>query len=217
MSIISRLKSFVRVLANEANASDVEIDSGGGDIKTAQHFSAPGDDSFPVSTDYVLSSNVPRHGGEASHGYLDPLNAGVALEGGKRIYGRSKDGVTVNQVHLKNTGDILYSNDECSITQKVNGDIELINSAATFTVTAGGNISGVNGGGTFVLKPSGDFVVNGLIIMDVNGNITTPGTIIGSVVAANSSMTISGKELKEHTHPIAWTDSAGSGTSGPNN
>lgn len=172
MIYIAKLLSFVRSLSNDAKITDVKIDMGGGDNKTAQHFSAPGDDSFPLKTDYVLASDIARNGGKVVHGYLDPINNPEALEGDKRIYGRDPiNGVAVNQVWLKSDGSILIS----------------------------------NANGSALIMPNGDFSVNGVTIT-VNGDIIAPNSLL-----------LSGKEIAGHDHPIAWTDPAGSGTSGPNN
>lgn len=166
MSCIAKLLSFVRGTSNEANVSDVKVDIGGGDNRTAQHFSNPGDDSHPLKTDYVLTSDIPRNGVKAAHGYLDPVNEGVAQEGDKRIYGRDKDtGVTVNEVWIKNDGSILESNDNGFILLEQNGNVNL----------------------------------NGVII-DPNGNITTPTTITADTITAKTSLIAALKELVGHLH-----------------
>jgi len=91
-------------------------------------------------------------------------------------------------VWLKNDGTAITANDK--------GSVEL---------SPDGSIKGTNDNGSFELQAGGDFVVNGVTIA-ANGDVTIP-----------SSLTLNGKELAEHDHPIAWTDPAGSGTSGPNN
>ena len=79
-SRIAKLLLFTRTTSNDAKVSDVEVDIGGGDNRTAQHFSDPGDDSFPLKTDFVLTHDVPRSGSKAAAGYLDPVNTPVAVE-----------------------------------------------------------------------------------------------------------------------------------------
>lgn len=126
MSIIAKLLAFVRVERNGAKISDVKIDLGGGNNITAEHFSAPGDDSFPLITDYVLAADIPRNGGKVIHGYIDPINDPIAQEGDKRIYGRNKDtGISVNEVWLKSDGSIIMSNTAGSITLQADGKINL--------------------------------------------------------------------------------------------
>ena len=89
---------------------------------------------------------------------------------------------------LKNDGTIIASNE--------NGLIDL---------NPDGSGSMTNGNGSLQLQANGDLNLNGVIIA-ANGDVTVP-----------SSLTLNGKELDAHNHPIAWTDPAGSGTSGPNN
>ncbi len=168
---VAKILSFTRTMFSGANVTDVKVDIGGGDIRTAHHYSSPGDDSNPLTSDYAIVGDIPQSGGKVAHGYLDPINAPVANEGDKRIYGRSANGSTVNQVWLKNDGSVLISNDNGNMTMAVNGD----------------------------------FLINGVTIK-ANGDLIVP-----------TSLTLNGKELDLHTHPIAWTDPAGSGTSGPNN
>lgn len=62
-----------------------------------------------------------------------------------------------------------------------------------------------NSNGSFELTAEGDFIINGVIIA-ADGSVTIP-----------LSLNLDGKELAGHDHDIAWTDPAGSGTSGPNN
>ena len=209
-SRIAKLLSFVRGISNDANVTDVEIDIGGGDNRTAQHFSAPGDDSFPLKTDYVLASDTPRKGGKAAHGYLDPVNAAIANEGDKRIYGRDTvTGAPVNQVWLKNDGSVLISNDNGSVLLRPDGGTLTTTPGGTFDAKADGSIKGDNGSGSFELETGGDFLVNGVTI-DTGGNIHTPTTIIADIsvsspliaaTGAIGSLTVRGKEMNAHTHP----------------
>jgi len=62
-----------------------------------------------------------------------------------------------------------------------------------------------NANGSIELSANGDIIINGVTIA-ANGGITAPNSLV-----------LNGKELDGHDHPIAWTDPAGSGTSGPNN
>jgi len=207
-SRIAKLLSFTRTTSNDAKVTDVEIDIGGGDNRTAQHFSAPGDDSFPLITDYVLATDTPRSGSKAAVGYIDPVNTPKADKGDKRIYGRKADGTPVNEVWLKNDGSVLISNDNGSLL-----------------VRPDGSIKGDNGSGSFELETAGDFLVNGVKI-DTFGNITCPATIVAvtsvsapllAATGAGGSLTVAGKEMKGHTH-TQGNDSAGNteqNTGGP--
>jgi len=125
-SRIAKLLSFTRALFNGAKVTDVTIDLGGGNNKTAHHFSSPGDDSFPLKTDYLLTSSVPGSGKEVVHGYIDPVNDPVAQEGDKRIYGRDPNtGNVVNQVWLQSDGSIVISNSNGSILMQVDGTVNI--------------------------------------------------------------------------------------------
>lgn len=206
MGSIARILSFVRVIHNGAKLSDVEVDRGGGAVITAEHVAPPGDDSFPLKTDYVTTTPIDRTGGDVAMGYVDPINEPVAQEGEKRIYGRDPaTGAVVNQVHLQANGDILLSNDIASVLIKADGSIKSDNGTGSFELRADGSINGNNGAGSFELEVGGDFVVNGARI-DTAGNITSPTSVSApSIVAA-------GKELAGHIH-LAGTVP---GNTGPN-
>ena len=98
------IKSFIRTIRNSANVTDVKCDPGGGAISMKEHFSAPGDDSFPLLTDIAVSVPVPGSGKEAVVGYLDPLNEAEAESGEKRIYSREDGGAPAADIWLKNDG-----------------------------------------------------------------------------------------------------------------
>lgn len=175
MGRIAKLLSFVRVTRNDAKISDVKIDPGGGSNITAEHFAPAGDDSFPLKTDYVVTNDIPRTGGEAAIGYLDPINTPKAQEGDKRIYARDANtGAVIVEIWLKNDGTAITSN-----------------SNGSFTLNPDGSIKGSNGAGSFELQAGGDFVVNGVTI-DTSGNIVTGGTLnADDVTADNQNVTLS--------------------------
>ena len=127
MGRIAKLLSFVRVTRNDAKISDVKIDPGGGSNITAEHFAPAGDDSFPLKTDYVVTNDIPRAGGEAVVGYVDPINTPKANKGDKRIYARDANtGAAVIELWLKNDGSGILSNANGSLELQANGDF-LIN------------------------------------------------------------------------------------------
>jgi hypothetical protein len=174
---IATILSFVRALANGAKVSDVKTDSGGGANITAQHFSAPGDDSHPLTTDYAVTVDVPRTGSEAAVGYVDPLNTPKALEGDKRIYARDKGtGAVVVELWLQNDGTAILSNDNGSVTLRPDGGTVTTTPLSTFDAAADGSIAGTNGSGAFELQAGGAFVVNGATI-GTDGNLTTASGI----------------------------------------
>jgi len=226
MNYIAKLLSFVRVVKNGANVSDVTIDTGGGNNNTAEHFAPPGDDSFPLKTDYALAASIPRGAGKVVTGYIDPINTPVAQEGDKRVYARNPaDGSPVNQVWLKNDGSVLISNDNGSVLLRADGGSIVTTPNSTLDAKADGSIKGANGSGSFELKTSGDMDINGCVI-DATGNINCPGTIVATTsvsaptiaaTGAGGSLTVAGKEMKGHTH-TQGNDSAGNteqNTGGP--
>jgi len=201
---IAKLLSFVRLTRNGAKVSDVKIDPGGGANITGEHFAPPGDDSHPLKTDYVITSKLPRTGNEAIIGYIDPISEPVALEGDKRIYGRDADGITKNQVWLKNDGSILSSNDNGSALLRPDGGTIITTPGSTFDAAADGSIKGINGAGSFELQSGGDFVVNGVTIK-ANGDVIMPNSLL-----------LNGKEIDNHDHNITGGSSAPGPTGGNN-
>lgn len=199
MGRIGKLLSFVRTLRNGSKVSDAKVDLGGGENILSEHFSDAGDDSFPLDTDYVLASQIPRAGGHVVAGYLDPINEPIAMPGDKRIFARDPaTGIAIVEVWLKGDGAALVSNANCS-----------------FTLDPAGSIKGINGNGSFELEIGGDCVINGVVI-DTSGNITSPAKIDAQEVDAATSLIAAGKEIVAHTHPITGGSSA-PGPTGPNN
>lgn len=157
MGLIGELLSFARKTVNGVKSSDVKVDPGGGAIITGSHFSAPGDDSVPLKTDFAVTTPIPNSGGHAIVGYADPKNTPKAGEGEKRIYGRDSGGV-VNEIHLKNDGSVLITN------LIANSEIEL---------KADGSVIITNSLGTFELKLNGEIDMNGATV-----------TLLGDVISA---------------------------------
>lgn len=174
MGLIGNILSYIRrTKANGVKFSEVKIDVGGGDIKTAQDFQSAGNDSFPLTTDKAIAIEIPRTGGVAVIGYLDPLDNKSAVAGESRMYARDPGtGLVISQVYLKSDGSIVSSN--------ANGSLEL---------KANGSINGINSNGSFELESGGDFVANGVTI-DKGGNITTSADVTAGTIS-----------LKTHTHP----------------
>lgn len=187
-SIIGSVLSFASATRNGAQTRDVKMDPGGGANVTGQHFAPPGDDSHPLPDDYALGVPAQGRGRYSVVGYVDPVNAGTAAPGEKRIYSRNAAGAVVAVVYLQADGGVLVEND-----------------AAALTLNADGSASIDNGSGGVALAASGDVTINGVIITAA-GVLTVP-----------SSITVGGKELADHTHAYTWTDAGGSGTTGVNN
>lgn len=153
----------------------------------ASHFCAPGDDSPPLVTDLAAYIDAGGTGSFSSIGYIDAKNIGEAQPGEKRIYARDTGGDIVNALYLK--GD---------------GEISIVNEKATVEILPDGTVEVSNENGSFKIFENGDILANKVTI-DVDGNITTNGTITASKVVADS-MVVMGKELANHTHNFVNAD-----------
>ena len=122
---LGKLLSFFRGTRNGSKLSEVKLDPGGGPNVTAEHFSAPGEDAFPLPGDYVVSVSIQRSGGSAVVGYLDPKNDQKAASGEKRIYARDNSGASIVELWLKNTGEATLVNASGYITLKQSGEVEI--------------------------------------------------------------------------------------------
>lgn len=177
MGRLARLLSFLPLERNGVKVSDAKVDTGGGVNVTAQHSAPPGDDSQPLPNDTAVLSNDTGTGRETAIGYIDTNNSQKAQAGEKRIYSRDADGAEIAEVWIKNTGEVI-----------------ILTPNSTFTATPEGAIIGQNSAGSFELQDGGNFIVNGVTI-DVDGNITTPGTInADDITADNQNVTLSTHE-----------------------
>lgn len=123
MGLIGRLLSFARAVRNGAQVSDVKTDPGGGPNITAEHFSAPGDDSHPLPGDYCATLRLEQAGRGASVGYVDPINEPKAAAGEKRIYARDSEGAVVVDLWLKSDGTIRAENAAGYFELQPGGDV----------------------------------------------------------------------------------------------
>ncbi len=172
MGIMAVLKNFTRVFSGDVHHTDATVDPGGQPLKTSEHFSAAGDDSHPLTGDYVAAVSIPRSGGCVAVGYVDPSNAAVTQPGGKRIYSRNENAAPQGQVWLKNNGENLVANSVVSLKQTPDG-------AQIVT----------NGAGTYELEAGGDIVINGVRI--------SPGGVITQVTSFKDA---AGREYVNHLH-----------------
>lgn len=124
MGLIALVKSFTRVVRNGAKISDVKVDPGGGANITGEHFASPGDDSYPLDSDYVILVKNRRSGGYSIVGYADPINDRKSNPGEKRTYGRDPStGFAVNEVWQKSDGSVMISNALGSAELKADGEL----------------------------------------------------------------------------------------------
>lgn len=99
--------SFTRGTEEGALFVDVQVDPGGGNNLTAQHFADAGDDSQPLPDDFAALDDAPGAGAVQTVGYFDPKNTGKAMPGEKRIYSRQTDGTQAAHVWCKNDGTVV--------------------------------------------------------------------------------------------------------------
>jgi len=126
MGRVTKILSFIRSTLNGARVTDVKTDTGGGANITAQHFADPGDDSFPLLTDYAMNIDVSGSGNEAVAGYLDPINTPKATAGDKRIYARdANSGAVVVEVWLKSDSSAIISNSNGTMTLQADGTVNI--------------------------------------------------------------------------------------------
>lgn len=213
MGRIGQLLEFVRTSFRGAKVSDVKLNPGGGENKTAQHFADPGDDSYPLPCDFTASMAVRGTGVEAVVGYVDPNSSQVSNPGDKRIYARDETGAEVANVWLKNDGSILSSNSAASVEIKPDGTIINTNGAATTTLAPDGTVTHTSGGATMVLAPLGSVSITnaggGSIqllpsgVADINGATIAPGGVM-----AVSSLMVGAVDFGTHFHTQP-NDSAG--------
>jgi hypothetical protein len=206
VGLIGRILSFVRASRNGAQVSDLKMDPGGGPNLTAEHFAPPGDDSFPLNTDYVYAGPTPQRGRFAAVGYIDPKNAPKARPGEKRTYSRDAAGAVVADHWLKSDGTVVAENAAGSTTLAPDGSFEAENGNGSVTLAADGSILGQNAAGSFELQAGGDFVVNGVVITPA-GLITTPTGIVAP------SALVGGVEVSAHNH--AQPNDSGGNTESP--
>ncbi|MBK2258740.1 hypothetical protein [Francisella philomiragia] len=157
---LAKLLDFIRLDKNNTKYSDCTIDTGGGNNLTAEHFADSGDDSHPLKNDYAVYVNIPRTGGKAVVGYIDPKNNQKAEAGDKRIYARNTDGEQVIEFWLKNNAEAVLENDKFTLTIKENGETSLKNEKADIVISESGDISFKNEKADITAKNDGNITLN---------------------------------------------------------
>jgi hypothetical protein len=132
MGSLGNVVEFLRSVVAGAQAPTVKVDRGGNDSVGGGHFSAPGDDSPPLSGDLAYLGSDQGAGAVQMLGYQDPLTAPKAAAGEKRIYARSGPGVVACEVWLKADGTVLVSNGLGGIELAPDGSVTFTTSLGTF-------------------------------------------------------------------------------------
>lgn len=176
--MIAKLLNFRRTESNGAKVSLVEVNTGGGAIKTTEHFAAVGDDSHPLRDDYCVTVAVRREGGFVTVGYIDPKNEQKAAAGDKRIYARNASGTQVCEVWLHNDGRVELVNANGFLRLNANGDVVI----GAVTIKQNGEIT-TSGDITTTGTVTGDVVKDGTVVLGTHTH--TGGTISGNTGAPN--------------------------------
>lgn len=130
MSREAQVESAERTNDSETgHGLNVTCDPGGKNNITAPHYADPGDDSCPLPGDYAALTEASGTGAEAATGYADVRNAGKALPGEKRIYGRDANGAVVGDLWIKRDGTIVGTNAGGSITLSPQGVLSVSGSS----------------------------------------------------------------------------------------
>lgn len=138
MGRVAKLLSFARTVIGSANVDTATVDRGGKDNRTLPHFSAPGDDAFPLPGDYVQGVAQTGTGRDSAVGYIDPKKVQKTQAGDKRIYSRRADtGELIAEMWLKNDGTVIITNSNGIFTLEAGGNV-VINGA---TIDTAGNIT----------------------------------------------------------------------------
>ena len=170
MGIVAKVLSFARVQIEGAELEETKGDGDGGAPRIFDHTGPGGDDSPPLPGDFLVSVDVPGSGNSAAVAYADTRNAGLALPGEKRIYGRDENGAIVCSIRLRRDGSIEATNAEGSYKLSAAGVLE----ATVTTLTIG------NGAGTMDLAVDGTWTINGLIISPAGEITNAAGIVLGT-------------------------------------
>ena len=103
MGLIGQVTGFSRDVVEGMQAPTTQVDVGGGDTITADHYT-PAGDAPPLKTDFAVLVEVQD--GYVAIGYLDPINAGVAQPGEWRAVGRDSSGAIKGYILISATGQI---------------------------------------------------------------------------------------------------------------
>jgi len=158
MGFLATVVEFLRSSVEGVPAAEAKVDRGGNDTVTGYHFGAPGDDAQPLPGDVAYLGDDVGAGNSQILGYQDPINAGVAGPGERRLYARAQGGAIKGQTWLKDDGSILIANDAGSVLLGADGAITLTAGSASGTLGADGAIELTNGTGGLAIDAAGNVV-----------------------------------------------------------
>jgi hypothetical protein len=141
VGFLATVISFTRAVVQGAQAPEAKVSRGGNDTLTAGHFSAPGDDSYPLPDDVAYVGDGAGKGAAQILGYQDAKTTPVAAAGEKRIYSRSGAGVVAASVYLRSDGSIIVRNSLGSVELTPTGSVTISNGLGSITLNALGLVT----------------------------------------------------------------------------
>lgn len=176
-----------------AGSGEIKSDPGGGANLTHFIFNNPGMDSLPLPDDLVFISSHRVTGEYTVTGCYDTKNSSQATPGDTILYARNSSGVITCQIKILNTGDIIISNDNITLTignsgsTTLNGSdgVTITTGSASLDLSSDGTVVVDNGAASVEVAPSGTITANTATI-DPAGNITTSGVITAGSFAGGS-------------------------------
>ena len=153
MGYLAKVVSFARTVIAGEQTPEVRFDRDGDDTGSAHHFGAPGDDAPPLPGDIVYVGDDAGRGVVEALGYQDPIVAGTAEDGERRIYSRAAPGVVIAEVWLKRDGSIIAKTPAGELALGADGSARIGNAVGELAVDAAGNVTwktalGTNGAAT---------------------------------------------------------------------
>lgn len=138
---------------------------------------------------------------------IDPLDEGVILFSQRCIDGWSTTGGIANNpiMRFHDLNDAMFlpglRSQPNVISDFSNNGVRIRNNDGSqyFWLKSDKTIEAVNGAGNFTMLPDGTVNINGATIAP-DGTITSPTSVGAPTVAADTSLTVNGKEQANHTH-----------------
>jgi len=212
VGFIGQILSFTRTVARGAKVSNVKTNPGGGANVTTPHFADPGDDSFPLETDYVAAVDVRQTGRSVAVGYVDPNSDQKAAKGEKRIYARDSNGTSIVEVHLKADGEANINNANGSVVLFADGRIVLTSPGGSVAVEVDGSVVSSNSAGDVTLRADGGVELDsplalveakadgeikgsnagGLFTLDASGNFSSSNASGSFALKSNGDFEVNG-------------------------
>lgn len=173
--------------AGDDDAPETDVDLGGDDPATADHYGPSGDDSPPLADDLAALIEVTDDTENvAAVGYTD-ATAQTAEPGEVRRYARDSSGEIVSSMHLKGDKTVeIAQADGASVVIATDGKITITGPAGTVTMGTDGSILLEGGVGTIAIDAAGAISLEGI---SVSLNV---GEALGSFL------------LTLHTAMVAW-------------